>query len=425
MPLAPIGRLTFAAAAVAALFSAGPAGAAEPEGNSLVIAGSLPLSGSEAASGAAFREGYELAIEQFNARGGVQVGQRHLRVKLVLVDDHGSPADSAKAAEQLLSEAKPVAMLGTFGSNVVEAQSTVAEQARVPYVAGSGTSSSLFQRGYRYLFGLQAPIKMMVNAQMDWVAEQQRKGDLPRPLRIALLWEQTSHGKDYQAGLRRWVERDREGYQIALEEAFPLGHKDFKGALARVRDARAEVLLVDAHLPEYLAMHEQYLAAGLCHSVLSYGARGPEREAFQKFGARNIAYVLSASWWSEQLATGGLNRVFVRDFQSKHHRAPDWYQAVSYEAARVLLSAIARAGSTEPEAIREQLAKLRIETILPVTELTFPADYGQQAHYQFVVQQNQPDGSSPIIFPSSVARSAGTVNPRCPRPPAEATANRH
>jgi len=410
--------------ATAALVSAHGTAAAEPAGEFVVIPGSLPLSGNESSSGAAFREGYELAVDQFNARGGVQLGTRQVRVKVVLVDDHGSAADSVKVAGQLLSETKPVAMLGTFGSNVIESQSTVAEQAQVPYVAGSGTSSSLFQRGYRYLFGVQAPIKMMVNAQMDWVAEQQRSGALPRPLRIALLWEQTSHGKDYEAGLRKWIERDRDGHQIVLDEPFVLGQKDFGAALVRVRDARADVLLVDAHLPEYLAMHGQYLAAGLCHKVLSYGARGPEREALAKFGAQNAAYILSASWWNEQLATGGLSEAFVFAFRAKYHRTPDWYQAVSYEAARALLNAIEKAGRLEPEAIREQLTKLRIETILPTRQLTFPAEYGYQAHYPFVVQQNQPDGSSPIIYPSFLARRAGVVNPRCSKPAPEATVHR-
>ena len=95
--------------------------------------------------------------------------------------------------------------------------------------------------------------------------------------------------------------------QIVLDEPIAMGQKDFGAALGRFREARADVLLVDAHLPEYLAMHEQYIAAGLCHKVLSYGARGPEREAMEKFGAQKAAYILSASWWNEQAATGGLS----------------------------------------------------------------------------------------------------------------------
>jgi hypothetical protein len=55
-------------------------------------------------------------------------------------------------------------------------------------------------------------------------------------------------------------------------------------------------------------------------------------------------------------------------------------------------------------------------SIMPTGMLSFPAEYGQQARFLLVVQQNQPDGSSAIVFPTIAAVSSGDVpSPRCER----------
>jgi hypothetical protein len=59
---------------------------------------------------------------------------------------------------------------------------------------------------------------------------------------------------------------------------------------------------------------------------------------------------------------------------------------------------------------------MRLDSLLPGGTLEFPAAFGQQAQYPFVVQQNQPDGSAPIVYPKDVAGAAGVAaNPRCAR----------
>ena len=64
--------------------------------------------------------------------------------------------------------------------------------------------------------------------------------------------------------------------------------------------------------------------------------------------------------------------------------------------------------------MREALAALKMESIVPGGYLTFPQEYGQQAHYLFVVQQNQPDGTSPIVYPKIAAVQDGIpADPRC------------
>jgi branched-chain amino acid transport system substrate-binding protein len=119
-------------------------------------------------------------------------------------------------------------------------------------------------------------------------------------------------------------------------------------------------------------------------------------------------------WWNAQLGTAGLTKHFVDLFKEKYKRNPEWYQALGYETARALFLGIEQAGSTDREKVRQALASLQVESILPGGKLSFPAASGQQAIYPFVVQQNQPDGTSPIVWPKESAKSPGVApNPEC------------
>ena len=379
------------------------------------IGATLPLTGAEARIGGFFKEGYELAIEQANQQGGLQLGARRLPVKLTLLDDTTNQATAVSLADRLVNSDKVDFLLGTYSTSLVEAQSSVAEQNHVPYVNGGGAATATYQRKYQYLFGLLAPVELLGRTLMQWIDDQQKAGKLPRPSRIALLWENTSHGKDFRRGVSEFAKQAAGSYELVVDESFELNGKDFSALLGKVKAAHADLLLADAHLPDYITLQRQYVSAGLCHQLLSYGARGAEGAAREALGQENVSYILSAVWWSAALAEkSALSKQFVELFRAKYQRLPDWYQALGYETARVLLAAIQQAGGSDREAVRQVLATLKLPSLLPGGEVSFPAAQGGQAYYPFVVQQNLPDGSSPIIYPKEIASAEGVAkNPRC------------
>jgi branched-chain amino acid transport system substrate-binding protein len=396
---------------------AATAASAEGRRTEIVIGASLPLTGAEAKAGARFRDGYELAFAEAMSRGGLMIGTQRLPVRLKIVDDGTDRQRATVLAAELVEKQGVDFLLGSFSTPIVEAQSVAAEKLKVPYVAASGSATSLYQRGFRYLFSVIAPTHQLATALMRWIDEEQRTGNLPKPLRVAVAWENTSHGKDVRTGVSSYVTGTparRAAFELVFDESFELNAKDFKPLLSRVQAAKADVLLVDAHLPDYIAMQKQYLAMGLCHKVISYGARGPEKEAREALPSGGTDYVVSAVWWDSQVGRNGLAKTFVNAFESKYRRLPEWYEALSYEAARALFTAIEKAGSLDRERVRDSLANLKIESILPGGYLSFPEEYGYQAHYLFVVQQNMPDGSSPIIYPKIAQVQEGVAaNPRC------------
>jgi len=382
---------------------------------SIKIGATLPLTGAEARIGGFYKEGYDYAFELQNKKGGVKVGDKTMKVDLLLLDDTSTQATAVSLADRLINSDKVNFLLGTYATNLVEAQSAAAEQNQMLYVNGGGAASAIYKRGYKWVFGLLAPVELLADSMMKWVDEQQKAGKLPKPAKIALLWENTSHGKDFRRGVSDFAKKSSGGYDVVVDESFELNGKDFSALLGKVKAANADLFLADAHLPDYITMQRQYVTSGMCHKVESYGARGSEKQASEALGKKNVEYVLSAVWWSPLLAQKNkMAKDFADGFKAKHGREPEWYQALGYETARALFTAIEQAGTLDKAKVREKLVAMKIPSILPGGELTFPAEFGQQSHAPFVVQQNQPDGTAPIIAPVDSATGKGTApNPNC------------
>ncbi len=373
----------------------------------ITIGATLPLTGGESRVGGFYKEGYELAFELANEGGGLDFGDKKAEVELKLLDDTSAQAQAVTLAERLITSDQVDAMLGTYTTALTEAQSVVPERNKVPYVSGGGAATSIFEKGFTYVFGTLAPVEVLATTEMEWIEEQQEAGKLPKPAKIALLWENTSHGKDFRKGVTDYAEAGGGDYEIVVDESFAFPSKDFSALLSKVQAADADLMMVDAHLPDFITMHRQYITSGMCHEVITYGARGPEPDAAEAIGQENVSGILSAVWWNAQLGDEGLNKEFVEAFKAKYSREPEWYHAVSYSAARALFTAMENAGSVDKTAVRDALDELSTESILPGGKLEFQ-DNGQ-AQYPFVVQQNMPDGTAPIIYPADVKKADGTI----------------
>ena len=377
----------------------------------IVVAATLPLGTREGQTARFVSEGYELAFEEANRAGGVTIAGRKIPVELSLGDDGGN----ADKGVQLLKSSQAHFFLGSSAPRVIEAQADFAEQQHVPYLVAVGGNNRLFDHGARWVLGFQAPLELLAYTQMRWIDEKQKAGLLPTPLNVALLVEDSARGREFRKGVVDFTEKTpsrRLSYKVAFDETFRPDEQDFTAQLARLKAAKADALLADSTMSEFLALHRQYLLRGLCHKVLSYGAHGIEPDAVEGFGYNGLAYILSAVWWSARQAKTGLSARFVEAFKDTYHRDPDWYGALAYEAGRALVEAIRKAGTADATAVRDQLLNGRMDSIMPGGRLIFGSD--QQAVYPYVVQQNLPDGSSPMIFPNDVAENPGiAVNPKC------------
>jgi branched-chain amino acid transport system substrate-binding protein len=357
----------------------------------------LPLTGKESKIGGAYKVATELAVKEVNDAGGVDVHGRKMKIDLRLLDDTSDAAKSAQLVEQLIVQQKVHAVIGGYGSQLVQAQSVVPERYGIPFISGGAGASSIYGRS-KWVFGTLSPVENLARTQMEFLTDLVSAGKLKAPLKISLLRENTEHGKDFEKGVKDFVSAHPKQYSIVLDESFELYAPDFKPLLGRVQEAKGDIFMCDAHLEDYIAMHRTYTQMGLSHQMVTYGARGADKAGREGLGAATD-YIFASGWWSDLLPYPQV-KAFNAKWKAATGSAPQWYHACAYETVRALVAAIHKAGSLKPEAIRNGLATIELkDSILPGGVLKFSKT--GEATLPFVVTQNKPDGKLDLVWPKA------------------------
>jgi branched-chain amino acid transport system substrate-binding protein len=355
----------------------------------------LPVTGKESKVGSAYKQATELAVKEANDAGGITVAGKKVKVELTLLDDTSDAAKSAQLCEQLVTQAKVHALIGGYGSQLVQAQSVVPERYGTPFITGGAGATSIFGRS-KWVFGTLSPVEHLARTQMEFLQTLVAGGKLKAPLSIALVTEQTEHGNDYAKGVKDYVAAHPGAWTIPVEQKFELYAADFRPLFGRVKDAKADLFMADAHLEDFISMQRTYTQMGLRNQMITYGARGADEAAKKALGAATD-YIFASGWWSDLLPYPQV-AAFNARYKAATGTTPQWYHAMAYETARALLVAIQNAGSLEPEKIRAALAALRLEkSIVPGGVLYFTKT--GQADLPFVVTQNKPGGKVDLVWP--------------------------
>jgi branched-chain amino acid transport system substrate-binding protein len=394
---------------VAFFASSSPAMAADDTINIGVV---MPITGSESKPGTYQKEGIELAIKQINDAGGIMVKSKGKKLKIneIFYDDGTDSKKSAALAERAMSSDNVVAVLGGYSTALGTAESVMADRYKTVWLTTGAGATAIFSKGYQYAFGTLSPVALIGTTTGEFLGSLVDQGKLKKGMKVAIVVENTDHGVDYVQGFTDWASKHPGYFDVVLNEKFELNATDFSGVLQKVKSSKADIFLSDAHLPDYITMHRQYLQNGLHHQMVSYGARGPEAAARQALGA-GTDFIFSGIWWSNKLPYPQAKK-FAADYKAfTGHDVDSWYAAPAYDGMRILAQAIETAGSLDKTAIRDALKKAQLkDSVLPGQVLKFGAN--GQTEYPFVITQNKPDNKVDIVFP----KDAATGEPVAPAP---------
>ena len=402
-----------AAVTLAGWVGEGRAGQATSCPEAIRIGMVFPQTGREGRPGTYQVEGIKLAIEQINAKGGVNVkacGKR-LPITEIVYDDQSDQGRSVQLAERTMSSDNVVAVIGGYSTVLGQAQSVVADRLQVPWITPGAAASAIFTQGRQWIFGTLTPVDILGYTTMKFLATLVDQGKLDKGLKIAIAVENTDHGKDYVEGVTRWIKEHPGYFTVTANESFQLGGTDFSGLLQRIKAASADIFLSDAHLQDYITMHRQYTQLGLYHRMVSYGARGPEEPARKALGPA-ADYIFAGTWWEKGLPYPQVS-AFVQAYKKKYNHDPDnFYPATAFDSVRILAAAIEAAGSLDRTAIRDALRKARLtDSLVPGQVMEFQKN--GQAAAPFVIVQNKPENKVDFVYPEDT--KTGEVVTKIPR----------
>jgi branched-chain amino acid transport system substrate-binding protein len=217
--------LTVAAlgATALSLALAGPAAApaaAKVEGDTIILGSAISLTGKYSTNGIHAQNGYELAVKKINDMGGVKVGGKAYKLKVVYYDDESTPARGSQLAERLIKQDGVKYMLGPYSSGMTKAIAPVTEKYQIPMVEAEGASRSLFTQGYKYLFAVLSTSEQYLASAIELAAEiAQKNGKQPQEVRIAMAFENDPFSQDVRAGVID--DASKYGMQIVIDDKLP------------------------------------------------------------------------------------------------------------------------------------------------------------------------------------------------------------
>jgi branched-chain amino acid transport system substrate-binding protein len=342
---------------LALVFSFGTANA-KVEGDTIVLGAAVSLTGKYSTNGEHTKNGYDLAVKRINDMGGVKVGGKSYKFKVIYYDDESNSKRAAQLAERLIKQDGVKYMLGPYSSGLTKAIAPVTEENKVPMVEANGASRSLFTKGYKYLFAVLSPANQYLEVAIDLAVE--KNGG--KPVRIAQAFEQDAFSQDVRIGVMEAAERT--GSKIIIDDKLPKELNDMAATLAKVKAVKPDVLVVSGHSKGALTAIRQISEMKVDVPMLAMTHCDASKLAKQHGDKSEFA--LCASQWHKTLTYKdkffGDGMKYDADFTKAYGYAPPYQAAESSAALLVFKDAFERANSFDTKKVRDALAKTEMQT---------------------------------------------------------------
>jgi branched-chain amino acid transport system substrate-binding protein len=326
---------------------------------SVTFGASIQLTGPVANTGRYYKDAYEFAVEKINAAGGIAIGPGRHTIALKILDNQSDVNLSVRQYAQLLSQDKVNFLLGPFASNFVLADSSIAEKARVPMVQGGGASDQIYSRGYRYVFGTLPAASDYFGSTIEAMAKLN-----PKPETVALLYADDAFDVSVAKGTRELLQKA--GLRLVLDERYSTNASDFSALLSRIKSGNADAVLVAGHETEILNFIRQAKSLNVSPKLYSFTVGVPSADFRHALGKdANGASGMTAWLPSVTLKDRwfGNAEEFARAWKAKFGYEPDYHAASGVATVEALVNAIESAGSTDPQKVRDALAKVSFESL--------------------------------------------------------------
>jgi branched-chain amino acid transport system substrate-binding protein len=372
--------------------------------NEIVIGASIPLSGALSSFGGFQKWGYEHAVAEVNATGGITVDGTQRKIRLVLRDDKTDANVVASNIDTLISADHANALLGSCTPPLVIAGALAAERNATPFVSGCAPLVS-FRAARRWAWAwdiffndpdlAEAPFRTL----QDLAVKTNRK--------IAILHDNSADGS--VVGGKLWPELAKKyGYTVAANIEFPTDTSDFSASVQQAKKSGADVVLVDTVTPQAVSLRKQMAAADFSPQVLVM-EKGAEPTQFAEAVGTLANGVMVGGYWDPSFPYPGAAELKTA-YTAEAGGSVSQHIADSYTAARVLFDAIASAGSLDKQKINEAIGAT--DKSYPVGPVKFGENHA--AALQMVEMQWQGNdtkvvwpkdrATAPLLAPAKAAR---------------------
>lgn len=287
-----------------------------------------------------YRNGWQLALEQANAAGGV-LGRK---LEIISRDDAGRPQDAVRVANELLSDQHVDLLAGTFLSNVGLAVSDVALQNKRPFIGGEPLSDALvWERGNRYTFRLRPSTYM----QAAMLVEDAAKLPAKRWVTVAPNYE---YGQSAVKWFKQLLQAKRPDVEFVGEQWPALGRIDAGATVQALAQPRPDGIFNVTFGADLTNFVRQGNTRGLFERRSVVSMLTGEPEYLDPLGDETPeGWIVTGYPW-DSIDTAD-HRTFAKAYREKFAETPKCGSVVGFALVNAIVAGLLKTGSTDPEAM--------------------------------------------------------------------------
>ncbi|MGO9701929.1 MAG: ABC transporter substrate-binding protein [Xanthobacteraceae bacterium] len=331
-----------------------------------------------------YRKGWQLALEEINAAGGVD-GKK---LEIISKDDGGKPADAVTAANELVSKDGVVMLAGTFFSNIGLAVSDFAKQKKTLFLAAEPLTDAItWSKGNRYTFRLR-PANY---EQAAMLAEEAAKLPAKKWATIAPNYE---YGQSAVAVFKKLLSAKRPDIEWVGEQWPPQGKIDAGAVVEAIARTEPEAILNVTFGPDLVKLVREGNTRGLFkgRSVVSFLTGEPEYLDPLKDEAPEGWIVTGYPWNAVSIPE---HAAFLKAYQAKYNDYPRLGSVVGYSTLKAAAAMLAKAKSTDSEKLVDAAEGITVDT--PFGKVTFRKADHQSTLGAFVGKTALKDGKGVMV----------------------------
>ncbi len=350
-------------AATAAATTGAPAAVSKV--SEVAIGVAYPLSGALGPIGVDAKAIIELAVDMINNPGPLAAsgwllsegkGLPNLggaKIRAIITDHQGDPARGAGETERLITQEKVAAIYGMYQSAVTATASQVAERLQVPFLAPEASSPALTARNFKWFFRTGPHDYMFSEAMFEFLKDLEKSRGI-KVQTVATTYEDTDFGTSSAKAQRELAEKN--GYKVVADIQYRAGATSMTTEVQKLKAANPDVWLPTGYVAD----------AGLLVRTAKELDFNPKIVLAQDAGWVDAAFISQVGKQAEGYSSRG---VFSPEFMTKVPALQTLSDLLKQKVGHdltdnpsrqflgfiVLADAINRAGSTDPEKIRQAL----------------------------------------------------------------------
>jgi branched-chain amino acid transport system substrate-binding protein len=290
------------------------------------------LTGPEAVFGSDMLNGVKLAVEEWNAKGGV-LGKK---IELVPGDDQAEPRQAVSVANKFAAEGV-VAVVGHFNSSCSIPASEVYHKAGIPQISHASTNPKLTDQGFENVFRVCGRDDQQGKAAGEFAVQKLKVR------RVAVIHDKSTYGQGFAEEFKKNL---GPGVEVVAFEGITKGDKDYSPVVTKIKSAKPDLIFFGGIYTEGGLLVKQYKAMGGTAPFI--GGDGIMSEEMLKIGgpATEGTYATFGPDTKEVPSAKGFNENY-----RKKYGEPGVYSVYAYDAANILLQAIQTAGGTDSKKV--------------------------------------------------------------------------